>query len=243
MRNASMRRIVALAVLAPLCGASLAKADLVFANFEDGTTDGFGYLTQSSGVTANSFASPTTGTIITPSSGGDTTKVLDLFAAGFNGGVSSGADLGFDFVSNGLSAAFLANDILSFQWQVAPGNESSGYSQLYNIILNAPGGGYTAVGGSSGATSALAVTTGTFNQYPGFSGQINTVSINYDAYKAAILANTLTPGYIQFAIQTNDANPPTDFYFDNFTLSSVPEPASLSILCLGAFGLMGRRRS
>jgi len=220
----------------PICVASVAQASITFANFEDGATDGFGTFTNS-GVTANTFTSPTTGTNIVPVTGSDTTHVLDLYAAGFNGGLSSGASLGYDFNSNGLATQFMANDVITFQWEVAPGNEATGYSQLYNIILNAPGPGYTTVGGSSGATSPLATVTGPVNQYPGFTGQINTVSINYDAFKAAMTGT----GYIQLGFQTNDANPPTDFYFDNFTLSTVPEPASFSILGLAAAGLMGRR--
>jgi hypothetical protein len=232
----------AIAVGVLFFAASAVQASITFANFEDGATDGFGTLT-STGVTANAFASPTAGSVITPGTGSDTTKVLDLTASGFNGGLGTGADLGFDFVANGLASQFLANDVLTFQWEVAPGNEATGFAQLYNIILNAPGGGFTNVGGSSGSTSPLAVTTGTVNQYPPFSGQVNTVSINYDAYKAAILANTSTPGYIQLGFQTNDANPPTDFYFDNFTLSTVPEPASLGLLAFGATGLLARRRA
>jgi hypothetical protein len=232
-----------------LCGfmaigaASAAQAQVVFANFEDGATDGFGTLTNSSGVTANTFASPTAGSVITPGTGTDSTKMLDLTATGFNGGLSSGADIGYDFVANGLMSQFLANDILSFQWEVAPGSESSGYSQFYNIILNAPGGGFTTVGGSGGTTSPKAVTTGTVQQFPAFSGQLNTVSINYDVYKAAILASTPTPGYIQFAIQTNDSNPPSDFYFDNFTLSAAPEPATLGLAAVGGLAMLRRRRA
>jgi hypothetical protein len=223
--------------------ASFASAAVSFGNFEDNTTDGFGTLTNSSGVSANTFASPTVGTVITPSSGTDLTKVLDLTANGFNGGLSSGADLGFDFVANGLTSQFLANDIITFQWEVAPGTESSGFAQFFNIILNAPGGGFTTVGGSGGSTSPLAVTTGTVQQFPGFSGQLNTVSINYDGYKAAILANTSTPGFIQFAIQTNNSNPPSDFYFDNFQLSAnVPEPTSCGLLGLAGMAILRRRR-
>jgi hypothetical protein len=222
--------------------ASAAHGSITFANFEDGGTDGFGTFTNS-GVTANTFASPTAGSNIVPVTGSDTTHVLDLTAAGFDGGLGSGAALGYDFVSNGLAAQFLANDVITFQWETAPGSEGSGYSQLYNIILNAPGPGFTTVGGSSGGTSPLAITTGTVNQFPPFSGQLNTVSINYDAYKAAILADTLTPGYIQLGFQTNNANPPTDFYFDNFTLSTVPEPTSLALLGIGATSLLARRRT
>jgi hypothetical protein len=220
--------------------ASFASASsFTVANFEDGMTDGFGTATNS-GVTANSFASPTTGTINTPATGTDTTQVLDLFAAGFNGGLTSGADLGFDFKASGLATQFLANDVLTFNWEVPPSATTSGYSQLYNIILNAPGAGFVGVGGSSGATSPLAVTTGTVNQNPTYSGQLNTVSINYDAYKAAISAN---PSYLQLEIQTNNGGgAPSDMYFDNFTLSTVPEPASLGMLVVAGAGMLGRRR-
>jgi PEP-CTERM motif len=242
MRRSSIFQFVLCGFMA-LGAASAAQAQVVFGNFEDGNTDGFGTLTNSSGVTANTFASPTAGSVITPVTGTDTTKMLDLTADGFNGGLSSGADLGYDFAANGMTSQFLANDIITFQWEVAPGTESSGYSQFYNIILNAPGGGFKIIGGTGGTTNPqLAVTTGTVQQFPGFSGQLNTVSINYDGYKAAILASTPTPGYIQFAIQTNDSNLPSDFYFDNFTLSAVPEPASFGLLAVGGLAMLRRRR-
>jgi hypothetical protein len=232
------RSTVLLAALALLGAVSAAKGQVVFANFEDGTPDHLGTFTNS-GITPNTFTSPTTGTVITPGSGTDMTQVLDLHAAGFNGGLGSGASLGYDFVANGLLAQFMANDVITFQWETAPGNQASGYSQLYNIILNGPGPGFTTVGGSSGATSPLATVTGTVNQFPPFNGQLFTVSINYDAYKAALSAS---PGYMQLGFQTNNANPPTDFYFDNFTLSQVPEPASFGLVSIAGIGLLARRR-
>jgi hypothetical protein len=237
-RRGSLRYLVAAVALAPLCWSSIAAANLVFGSFEDGTFDGFGTATNS-GITAGVFSSPTSAVIDTgPAT--DPTNVLDLTASGFNGGLSSGAALGYDFNANGNEAAFMANDEIVFDWIVPVSSSTSGYSQLYNIILNAPGAGFKTVGGSSGGTSPLAITTGTVNQNPSFSGQVNQVTINYDAYKAAITAN---PGYTQLEIQTNDGGgAPADILFDNFQLVSVPEPASLTLLFCSAIPLMARRR-
>jgi hypothetical protein len=232
-----------LAMAASVAGmASLAAATTItFGNFEDATMDGFGYLSSSSGVKPFPASPGPVASILTPGSGGDTTNVLDLNGAGYNGGQSGGNDLGFDFASNGLASTFLADDILTFSWEVPVSNTSSGYSQLYSIVLNAPGAGYTTVGGSGGGTSPLAVTTGPVNQYPGYSGQVNTVSINYDAYKALISAS---PSYIQFGVTTNNGGgAPSDIYFDNFQLSqTIPEPTSLGLLTLVGAGMLGRRR-
>ena len=242
MQNASRskRRLALLtgaAALGSICWCAGAGAQVTFANFEDGTFDGFGTATNS-GITANSFSSPTSAVVDTgPST--DPTKVLDLTASGFNGGLSSGADLGYDFAANGFTSQFLANDIITFDWIVPPSSTTGGYSQLYNIILNGAGAGYDVVGGSSGATSSLATVTGPVNQYPSFSGQVNQVSINYDAFKAALSAS---PGYIQLEIQTNNGGgAPADILFDNFTLSQVPEPATLGIVSIASLGLLRRR--
>ncbi|HEY1921360.1 MAG TPA: PEP-CTERM sorting domain-containing protein, partial [Tepidisphaeraceae bacterium] len=78
------------------------------------------------------------------------------------------------------------------------------------------------------------------NQSPPYSGQNNVVSFNYDSIKSQISAN---PGYLQLILTTNQGGGgPTDFDFDNFQLSTVPEPASCSVLALGAAGLLYRRR-
>lgn len=240
-RRRSLPLLAGIVALVPLSISSIASANFTFANFEDGTFDGFGTATNS-GITAGTFSSPTSAVIDTgPTT--DPTNVLDLTATGFNGGLSSGAALGYDFKASGNAAQFLANDEIVFDWIVPVSSATGGYSQLYNIILNAPGPGYTNVGGSSGSTSALATVTGTVNQNPPFSGQVNQVTINYDAYKAAILANTSTPGYIQLEFQTNDGGgAPADILFDNFQLVSLPEPASLSLLAFGAIPLLARRR-
>ncbi|HUB26338.1 MAG TPA: hypothetical protein VL992_12985 [Tepidisphaeraceae bacterium] len=237
-QRTSLRNLIAVAALVPLCWSSIASASFVFANFEDGTPDGFGTGTNS-GVTANMFSSPTSGVIDTgPST--DPTNVLDLTASGFNGGLSSGAALAYDFVQQGTIAQFMANDEIVFDWIVPVSSATGGYSQLYNIILNGQGAGYTNVGGSSGATSTLASVTGTVNQNPSFAGQVNQVTINYDAYKAALSAS---PGYMQLEFQTNDGGgAPSDILFDNFQLVSIPEPASISLLACSVIPLLARRR-
>ncbi|HEY1685938.1 MAG TPA: PEP-CTERM sorting domain-containing protein [Tepidisphaeraceae bacterium] len=230
---------VLLAAFGLIGAASSAKAQTVFGNFEDGNTDGFGYLSNSSGVQPFPASPGPTVSVVTPSSG-DTTKVLDLSGSGYNQGQSGGSTLGYDFVSNGLASQFLANDILTFQWEMAPSSASSGYAQIYNIVLNAPGAGYTGIGGYSGASSPLATVSGTVNQNPGYTGQVFTVTINYDAYKALISSN---PSYIQLGITTNNGGgAPTDYYFDNFTLSAAPEPASLGLAAIGGLALLRRRR-
>lgn len=261
-----------------------ANAQTVFANFEDGTTDGFGTLTNS-GYSATPFSGDSQA-VITPGSGGDTTKVLDLTAAGYNGGGGSGTDLGYDFTtstdslnaglpnvmfvatSGGHSvtvsvtpevAAFLSNDVLSFNWETASNSSTGGYSQIYQTTFTSyingtynqytGVGGYGTIGGNSGSSTDSEGDTisGTVGQNPPFSSQLNTVSINYDAFKAQLLANIVAsdsaPVSIGFGITTNNGGgAPADFYFDNFTLSAVPEPASLSLLGLGGLGLLARRR-
>ncbi len=230
-----MKACLAVAILAVGSVAGAAHAAVVFGNFEDGGFDGFGTLSNSSGVVP--FTAPVTGAVITPTAGTDTTKVLDLTASGFDGGLASGADLGYDFVASGTSAAFLANDIITFNWEVPPSSTPSGFAQLFNIIFNAPGFGFHNVGGSSVSTD-----TNTTNQNPPYTGQLNSYSFNYDAVKAQITAN---PSFLQFAIQTNNGGgSPPDFYFDNFTLSAnpAPEPTSCALLGIGAVALLRRRR-
>ena len=47
------------------------------------------------------------------------------------------------------------------------------------------------------------------------------------------------------ALNNGGGNPtnPSDFYFDNFQLSSIPEPASFGILGMAGAGLLIRRRN
>jgi hypothetical protein len=239
-RKAWIVRAAIIAGLGIASYSSTAKASFVFGNFEDGTTDGFGNLNGPGGGGVTPFSGTTSGSIVTPTSGSDLTKVLQLNSSGFNGGQSGGTNLGYDFVASGNASQFMANDIISFQWEVPTNADTGGYSQLYQVVLNAPGAGYTTVGGT-GSSEGTDVTD---NQYPPYSGQLMTWSFNYDAFKSAITAN---PGYIQLGITTNNGGGTptalTSFYFDNFTLSTVPEPTSFGVISLIGMGLLARRRA
>jgi MYXO-CTERM domain-containing protein len=226
----------AVAILAVGSLVAAAHADVVFGNFEDGGFDGFGTFTPSSGIAPFPASPGPTVTISTPPSGGDTTKVLDVAGAGFDGGQSGGEDVGYDFVTNGNAAAFMANDILTFNWIVPVSSTPSGFNQIFNVVLNAPGGGFKTVGGQALADNS------TDDENPPYDGRVNTISINYDAYKATISAN---PGFLQLGITTNNGGgAPAEVFFDNFTLSAnpTPEPASCALLGVGAIALLRRRR-
>jgi hypothetical protein len=223
MQRSPIRSII-FGLLLTMTMGSLAKAQYLFASFEGSVSDGFG--SWNNGVVP--FASDTTGSSYSYSSYGATNGVTALEVTDPNGYQQ---DLAFDFAANGDTSQFLANDVISFNVTSPPaGASTSGYWQVYQLFLNAPGAGFTQIGGAP-----------LYNQYyyAGFGGATTTISVNYDAFKAAMTGN----GYIQMILALNaGGGAPDNFYFDNFQLSSVPEPATLSVLALGAVGLLGRRR-
>src|SRR5205823_4263253 len=143
--------------------------------------------------------------------------------------------------SNNLRAAFLANNQIEFDWEQVPNGGSSGFSQLYNIILNSQGGGFTNVDGYSMGNNNM-------NQFyfTGYNGNTHHIVVDYTNYKNTILASANPDGgnYIQFGIQPNaGGGAPGDMYFDNFALSVVPEPASIAFTTIALLPLLRRRRA
>ena len=211
---------LALAAAVTVAAGATARGDVVWGDFETGTAPGFGALTNS-GV--QPWTAPVAGNVITAPSGALAgSKVLELTgSASFNFGQANGGALGFDFLSQNLRSAFLANDQIEFDWYPTPDpTTSAGFSQLYNVILNSAGGGFVNVDGYSAGNANL-------NQYyyTGYNGILHHVVVNYAAYKATILASATPDGgnYLQLGIQPNaGGGAPADYYFDNFKFSIAP---------------------
>jgi hypothetical protein len=138
----------------------------------------------------------------------------------------------FDFAAAGLDSAFAANDIISFNVTYPAQSASTGYQQIPQFTLNSSTGGFYQTGTSP---------NNAFQGYGGTTAQItDTFSFNYDSQKSAIDSGTATYLQMIFALQNDGTH--NVYYFSNFQLSPVPEPASFSVLCLSSMGIFMRRR-
>ena len=236
IRNA----LAVIIIVTGLCGS--AQAAVAIADFENNSLAGWGTLTNTGFLPP---AAPISQQIITGSVGTTSgSKVLELSGnAAFNFGQPNGAALGFDFLSQNLLNAFLTHDRIEFDWVAPPSGSPSGFSQLFNIILNSETGGFTTIAGSSQNTPET-------NQFyfTGYNGVVHHVVLDYTAYKNTII-NSGNPNnggagtYLQFGIQPNaGGGAPAVMHFDNFTFTSVPEPSALALVGLGGLAVLARRR-
>jgi hypothetical protein len=145
---------------------------------------------------------------------------------------------------SGDMAAFYANQEIQVQFTYPAASISgstSGYMQIYELALNAPDWGFTALTGSPVPGSNV--------YYYSSRGQTTvTLDISYAAALEEMEANGYSypgnPGYAEFIFSTNNGSgAPNDMYFDQVSLvgGAVPEPASLGMLGLAAVGLFARR--
>lgn len=177
---------------------------------------------------------------------------LDMSAAGHAGSFGyPSLELAF---SPAQVAAFNANSYITFTFSV-PAATAGGYSQIYNLVLNAPGYGYNNQSWANSQTSGDNGNTAVggdpnFYFYNGSPLQTMEVTYNYSSVLAAIVAGG--EGYLQMTFQGNQGGgAPTDMYFNNVVLSTgafgmnaVPEPTAGTLVLAGGLVtlfLAGRR--
>jgi len=142
---------------------------------------------------------------------------------------------------SGDMAAFWANNAIQFQLtfpSAASQGSTSGYSQIYQIALNAPGWGFTGIDNPVSVTQTYFWSTAPM--------RTETFTISYASALPSIEAQGYGPsntGYAEFIFSTNNGSgAPSLVYFDQISLVTVPEPASLGLLGLAATALLARRR-
>ena len=127
---------------------------------------------------------------------------------------------------------FMANSIFSIDISV-PANHvndgSGGWTEIYNVTLNTEGYGW------HDQFTAPAMQFGFWDN----SGvQTQTLTFDYSAAKGSMPA---VPNWVEIIFATNSDGVHSNLYFDNAQVI-VPEPATLSILGLGALALVRRKK-
>ncbi len=235
------RRVAAVASLmaaAGLVSSTQAYGNVVIGNWTAGTGDGWIDWTTQSGYAGGPTTLPTpkyTYAVDGEVPGDPTGDSLVVTHSGYNQSLA----VKLEYVAGGMSD-FWKYDEIQFQMTVPVDNSNgSGYSQIYQLFVNAPGWGFTNI------ASAKPVPGSNFYFYTDSGQRTATVTVSYAAVLSAMEADgynsTTNQGYAEIIFATNNGSgAPDSVSFDQVSL--VPEPASLSMLGLAAAGLLSRRR-
>lgn len=139
-------------------------------------------------------------------------------------------------------AAFNANSYITFTFSVPGGTYTGGYSQIYDLVLNAPGYGYNNQSWANSQTSGNNANT-TVGGDPNFyfndganSLQTQEVTLDYASVLSSIEAGG--ESYLQLTLVGNlGSGAPANMYFNNVVLSTspfgvdaAPEPSTYALV-------------
>jgi hypothetical protein len=124
-------------------------------------------------------------------------------------------------------ASFFENSYLTFTFSVPPLNSAaSGYSQIFQFFVNAPGWGFQQVPWTNAAESGY--TNGDSGGLPNFyfsSGSPSSLQTQQVTIKYSDILSQITPdpGYLQLIFASQSASPaPANFYINDVELSGGP---------------------
>jgi hypothetical protein len=205
----------AITLLLPLAG----FAQTVIGSWQD--TDGDGWIDWGNG---ESIVAPTNTGTYSFSAGAVSgfSQSLQVTDAGFN------QNLAIRLQDSGFVDNFMQNTRLSFTFSV-PAWTNGGYSELFQLAVNAEGYGFVAQTfdanwSSTGDTANNDGTKPRFFFFDGSPARSQTVTFDY----SAILANTnlpANPSYVELIFTFNNGGgAPAFFYMNEVTLSPAPSP-------------------
>jgi hypothetical protein len=132
----------------------------------------------------------------------------------------------------GAMAAFEANNALQVTMTVP--YSANGFTQIYQLALNAPGWGF----------NGLTPSPVPFAEFPvgGPNNGLTTYTLDF-SYATALASIPANPGYAEFIFATNNGSGASNqYYIDNVSLVTVPEPATCGLLFGGVLPLLAARR-
>ncbi len=217
-----------------------AQADTIIGSWLDSTAGG--WIDWGNGLSITDPANASKYSFVSGAASGYL-QSLQISQAGWNQGLA----LKLEYTP-GYRAAFLDNHLLNFTFSVPPaGTNTSGYSQIYALTINASGYGWhdqswgnaTATGSTGNNQSGMP----NYYFWNGAGSRSQTVTLDYSSILPSITA-TPDNGYIELIFTSNTGSgAPNNFFMNNVVLSGgvVPEPTSLALLILGA-SLWGLRK-
>ena len=145
-------------------------------------------------------------------------------------------NLAIKLQNNGHVSDFMNNNLLSFTFSV-PAGTGGGYSQLFELAINAQTYGFSsqpfnANWSSTGDNGNNLGTQPNFYFWDGSPVQSQRVTLDYSSILPSFPVN---PVWVEFIFSFNNGGgAPAEYYINDVTLSAVPEPSSLALLGLGA---------